>query len=181
MWGVVSPLHAMVQLRELTHRQKGLNVCFHECWSTLLIWRERGRSVACDCTSDGLSGTLENVRLSHLRRVNAEVLKRIKSDEDVPNISVNLQLIISPLEVADYCLLQERRETCYKQHRSDRYAAAINTAKLTSSKNSRFTRSSSGQLSIMRVLRVLILSCLCEAKDKIMPQKAGKWPPNEKQ
>lgn len=62
------------------------------------------------------SKTPENVCVSHLRRVNAEVLKRIKSDEDVSNISVNLQLIISPLEVADYCLLRERRETCYKQH-----------------------------------------------------------------
>lgn len=119
--------------------------------------------------------------MSHLRRVNAEVLKRIKSDENVSDISVNLQLIISPLEVADYCLLRERKETCYKQHRSDRYTSEINTAELTSSKNSRFTRSSSGQLSIMRVLRVLILSCLCEAKDTIMPQKAVKWPPNEKQ
>lgn len=48
----------------------------------------------------------------------------------------------------------------------------INTLNLTSSKNSRFTRSSSGQLSIMRVLRVLIRSCLYEAKDMIMLQKA---------
>lgn len=56
----------------------------------------------------------------------------------------------------------------------------INTLNLTWSKNSRFTRSSSGQLSIMRVLRVLIRSCLHEAKDMIMPQKAVKWPPNEK-
>lgn len=48
--------------------------------------------------------------MTHLRRVNAEVLKRIKSDEDVADVSVNLQLIISPLEVADYCLLRGRRE-----------------------------------------------------------------------
>lgn len=119
--------------------------------------------------------------MSHLRGVNAEVLKRIKSDEDVSNIGVNLQLIISPLEVADYCLLREKRETRYKPQWSDRYTAEINTAKLTSSKNSRFTRSSSGQLSIMRVLRVLILSCLYEAKDTVMPQKGVNRPPNEKQ
>lgn len=119
--------------------------------------------------------------MTHLRRVNAEVLKRIKSDEDVSNVRVNLELIISPLEVADYCLLREGRETWHKQPRPDQYAQEINTAKLTSSKNSRFTRSSSGQLSIMRVLRVLILSCLHEAKDTLKLQKAGKWPPNEKQ
>lgn len=127
------------------------------------------------------TGSPENICVSHLRRVNAEVLKRIKSDEDVSNVSVNLQLLISPLEVADYRLLRERRETYYKQHGGDRCTAEIKAAKLTSSKNSRFTRSSSGQLSIMRVLRVLILSCLRETKDKIMPQKAVKRPPNEKQ
>lgn len=71
-------------------------------------------------------GSPENICVSHLRRVNAEVLKRIKSDEDVSDVSVNLQLIISPLEVADYRLLRERRETYYKQHGSDRCTAETN-------------------------------------------------------
>lgn len=48
---------------------------------------------------------------THLRRVQAEALERIKSDEDVSNVGVNLELVISPLEVADDCLLRERRET----------------------------------------------------------------------
>lgn len=30
VWGVVSPLHAVVQLRELPHRQRGLNVCVNQ-------------------------------------------------------------------------------------------------------------------------------------------------------
>lgn len=65
----------------------------------------------CDCTCGAVSllseatGAVEDTYVTHLRRVNAEVLKRIKSDEDVADVGVNLQLIISPLEVADYCLL----------------------------------------------------------------------------
>lgn len=122
--------------------------------------------------------------ITNLGRVDAEILERIESDEDVTNISVYLQLVIPLLEMADYCLLQEKKK--HIQHQQDctldrSMHDEINTLNLTSSKNSRFTRSSSGQLSIMRVLRVLIRSCLREAKDMIMPQKAVKRPPNEKQ
>lgn len=180
VWGVVGPLHAVVELRELTHRQRGPNVCFNKANEEVSrAYSSHADLLLVTVLTDSASRKPEPSRtcvcvcVSHLRRVNAEVLKRIKSDEDVSNISVNLQLIISPLEVADYRLLRERRETCHKQDRSDRYSAEINTAEPTSSKNSRFTRSSSGQLSIMRVLRVLILSCLREAKDTIRPQKSG--------
>ncbi len=124
--------------------------------------------------------------ITNLGRVDAEILERIESDEDVAHVSVHLQLIIPLLEMADYYLLQERKKTPHTWHQQDctldrSMHDVVNTLNLTSSKNSRFTRSSSGQLSIMRVLRVLIRSCLYEAKDMIMPQKAVKWPPNEKQ
>lgn len=42
---------------------------------------------------------------TNLGRVDAEVLERVESDEDVANVSVNLQLIVPLLEVADYRLL----------------------------------------------------------------------------
>lgn len=116
--------------------------------------------------------------ITNLGRVDAEILERIESDEDVTNVSVHLQLVIPLLEMADYYLLQKRKKT-HTWHRKDctldrSMHGVINTLNLTSSKNSRFTRSSSGQLSIMRVLRVLIRSCLYEAKDMIMPEKAVK-------
>ena len=113
---------------------------------------------------------------TNLGRVNAEILKRVESDEDVTDISVHLQLIVPLLEMADYCLLQTRNNTWHQEHCTldQSMYDEINTLNLTSSKNSRFTRSSSGQLSIMRVLRVLIRSCLYEAKDMIMPLESCK-------
>lgn len=57
-----------------------------------------------------LLGTLCDWSITNLGRVDAEVLERIESDEDVTNISVHLQLIIPLLEMADYSLLQKRKK-----------------------------------------------------------------------
>lgn len=50
-------------------------------------------------------GHLCNWCITYLGRVDAEILERIESNEDVTNISVHLQLVISLLEMADYYLL----------------------------------------------------------------------------
>lgn len=59
-------------------------------------------------------GTMCEWLITNLRRVDVKILERIESDENVTNISVNLQLIISLLEMADYCLLRKRKKNAHK-------------------------------------------------------------------
>lgn len=50
-------------------------------------------------------GKLCELSITNPGRVDAEILERIESNEDVTNISVHLQLIKPFLEMADYFLL----------------------------------------------------------------------------
>lgn len=47
--------------------------------------------------------------ITNLGRVDAEILERIESDEDVTHIRVDLQLIIALLQMADDYLLQGKQ------------------------------------------------------------------------
>lgn len=113
-------------------------------------------------TSDSTNSS-HAVLVTDLRRVDAEILEGVESNEDVADVGVHLQLFVPLLQVPDDRLLQEEggRESgvVRRLHPIDaqREISALN---LTSSRNSRFTRSSSGQPWMMRVLRVLIRSCL---------------------
>lgn len=51
------------------------------------------------------SGNMWKCFSTNLRRIDAEILKRIESDEDVANISIDLKLIVPLLEMTDDYLL----------------------------------------------------------------------------
>lgn len=67
---------------------------------------------------------------TNLRRIDAEILKWIESDEDVTNVSVHLKLIVPLLEMTDYYLLLKMFSKTYTKLFSIKVIMFINATLL---------------------------------------------------